>query len=516
MASRIPLCVLLLIAVASCGDDGDHGAGGRPNLVVISIDTLRADHLGCYGYAPYAEPVSPCIDAIARDALVCESCFTPRGQTGPSLASLLTGRYPSGHGVLDNFESLREDGLDLVDGFADAGYEPHAFLSWLPIKKSSKATLGFVENAARRGSWFEAKPQMQDDTQARWDAAAEHTFLEFVKERRNGSRSGARPFFAWLHFYDVHQPYSPPAAIHQAFAGDYHGPLRLYAEPTEAAFNGAVLAYLNAQMRARAPLDPADARYVTALYDGGIHATDARVGRLMDALREAGLEEQTIVVITADHGEELGEHNGFWFHGNSVHDSVLRIPLIVRGPGIHAGRFDGLVQNVDVLPTLLELAGARPPADVDGLSFAAVLRGAIPAAPIRAIAWGEWGSQILSARTPTWKLILNPRGAHPKKPPYDTEGDGGYFIDCRELYDVVHDRGETKNLWRERRGEVEELRSCVADEYARRFGELQRSAPDPVDAAERQKLRELGYLGEDAEQLGEVDFILDPALCDEE
>ncbi len=498
---------LLLGAVAGCGEDADRGSSAaRPNVLIVSVDTLRADHLGCYGYSPYAEPVSPAIDALAAEGLCCDAFFTPRGQTGPSLSSMLTGLYPSNHGLLDNFEGLRDEGSDLVDDFVALGYEAHGFVSYFPVKKTTRHALAFARFAPQRGSWFDAKPQMPGERTERWDDAVEHAFLDFLKQRK----SGGRPFFSWIHFYDVHQPYSPPPRFHAAFAGDYHGTLRIDPAPTESAFNARIKSHLDEKMRARTPLDPADARYVTALYDGGIRATDERIGRIVGALRAAKLLDSTLICITADHGEELADHNGFWFHGNSVYDAVLRIPLIVRGPGVKAGRFGDLMQNVDLLPTLLDHVGGTVPAGLDGASFAEVLRGGRPEAPIREIAWAEWQNLILSARTPRWKFILNPRGARPKLPPFERPEDPGYFVECRELYDVGADPREQRNLWREQRATIDELRLQVGDEYSRRFAALVSGAADRVDPADREQLLELGYVGDD-----EQDYRLEPGACDD-
>ncbi len=507
------ILLALPAAAAACGDDRSSRApagGGRPNVLVLSIDTLRADHLGCYGYAPGREPVSPAIDQFAREGLLFERCFAPRGQTGPSLASLLTGSYPSRHGVLDNFDPLAPDLHTLVERFADAGWSTHAFLSFLPIAKSSKGELGFTRGGSSDGSYFEAKQRMRHEPEAKWDDAVEQQLLRFLAE---AERSG-RPFLAWAHFYDVHQPYSPPPPFDERFAGGYAGKLRLPSGPSEAQFDAVVKRELDEKMVARAPLDRDDAAYVVALYDGGIAATDERIGRVLRALAEAGLAERTIVALTADHGEELGEHAGLWFHGDSVYDSVLHIPLIVRGPGVVAGHYADLIQNVDLLPTLLDFAGARARGDgaIDGISFAAELRGARTDAFRRRIAWSEWEHLVLSARTDRWKYVFNPRGAHPKKPPYDAPDDGGFFIDCHELYDVAADPGERRNVWREQKGSIDELRSLVEGEHVRRFASLRLPVGETIDDPdEREQLRELGYTAG-----GEGDWALDPKSCEDD
>ncbi len=509
-ASAVALAACSVLG--GCSDAPAPGKGGaRPDVLLISIDTLRPDHLGCYGYAPYARPVSPAIDALAAEGVLFERCFAPRGQTGPSLCSMLTGLYPSGHGILDNNEGLREEGSDLVDDFVELGYEVHGFVSLLPVKKSTKQQFAFARFAPGRGSWFDAKESAPQLRQVDCDDAVEAAYLERLARRRGAER----PSFTWLHFYDVHQPYAPPAAFHEAFAGDYRGSLRLDPAPTGAAFNSVVKTHLDQKMVAREPLDPADARYVTALYDGGIAAADVRIGRIVEALRRAGRLDRTLICITADHGEELGEHNGFWFHGNSLYDAVLRIPLVVRGPGVTQGRCDALMQNLDLLPTLLELVGGKVPAGIDGFSFAELARGGRPTAPPRDVAWAEFEDVILAARTREWKLIRNPRGARPKLPPYHAPDDAGYFSDCKELYDLLADPREQRNVWREKSGAVEELRRAAEDEQERRFAGLERGAVDPVSEAERRELEALGYTAPSADGARSQNYRLDPASCDE-
>jgi arylsulfatase A-like enzyme len=509
-----PLLATLALAAGGCGGDPPAPSGpARPNVLLITIDTLRADHLGCYGYAPYPMPVSPAIDSLAAEGLRFEACFAPRGQTGPSLMSLLTGLYPSGHGVLDNYDPLREEGSDLVDDFAPLGHELHGFAAFCPVKKSSRTGLAFArmaELSPPRGSWLDARPKMKSAPWAAVDDAIEQALLQFL----DGRRKARRPFFAWAHFYDVHQPWSPPAAIHEAFAGDYRGPLRAEV-PTEEHFDGLVKEHLDARMRARTPLEPADARYVTALYDGGIRATDDRVGRIVSALRSSGLLDSTIVCVTADHGEELGEHGGFWFHGNSVYDSVLSIPLVIRGPGVVPGVVADLAQNLDLLPTLLEFLGGRVPSGIDGLSLAPLLRGERPDPPLREIAWAEWEDVILAARTREWKLIRNVRGARPKLPPYQGDDDPGYWIGCRELYDVRSDPRETRDVWRERNGDVLPLRRHAEDEEERRFRDLVRGTLDAMTEEERAELLRLGYGGAGPDGARTRNYRLDPGGCDE-
>ncbi len=494
-------------AVAAAACDGARERR-RVNVLIVSIDTLRADHLGCHGYAPYAEPVSPHIDALAKEGLDFTRCSTARGQTAPSLGSLMTGLYPSRHGVLDNGIPFKEGTRSLAQELGATGYDSFAFVGFLPGGKHGRATLGIPPDHV-----FDAMGLHKDWAYSRCDEAAEQAFTSFVAKRAGA----AKPFLAWVHFFDVHQPYTPPAPYDTLFAGDYRGALRLPdgplpAEAKEAWFQQHVETAMAERMLARKPVDAADAKYLVALYDGGIRETDERVGRMVAALAQAGLADDTLVIVTADHGEELGQHHAFWFHGNSVHEPVLHIPLIVRGPGVKAGRCDALVQNVDVMPTLLEVLGAPPPAESDGVSFAALLRGAPPPHP-RELAWSEWQDLILGARTVERRFVFNPLGAHPKKPPYfKVDADPGYFVDCAELYDLVRDPLETRNVWDEEKESAAELRARVIDEFERRgFGARRRDPAEPVDPAAAKRLQAIGY---EQEETGRRDVVFDPGSCE--
>lgn len=496
---------------AAAGAAAGCDSARRPvNVLIVSIDTLRADHLGCHGYAPYSEPVSPHLDGLARGGLDFTRCSTARGQTAPSLGSLMTGLYPSRHGVLDNGLPFRAGTRSLAQDLTAAGYDAHAFVGFLPGSRNGRATLGIPPERV-----FDAMSLHKDWAYSRCDEAAEQAFTSFVSKRGRAEK----PFFAWVHFFDVHQPYTPPAPFDTLFAGDYRGALRLPAGPVAAEtserwFEQHVEPAMEERMLARRPVDAADAKYLVALYDGGIRETDERVGRMLAALAAAGLADDTLVIVTADHGEELGQHNDFWFHGNSVHEPVLHIPLILHGPGVRAGRCDALVQNVDVMPSLLDWLGLPAPAESDGVSFAPLLHvgGASAAAP-RAIAWSEWQDLILAARAGERRLVFNPLGAHPKKPPYfKVKDDPGYFVACTELYDLASDPLEQHDLWEREKDSAAELRAQVAEEFERRgFGGRRRDPAEPLDPDTAKKMLQIGYEQDDAERR---DVVLDPGSCE--
>lgn len=481
--------VSLALAFPACSPGRDSGKGDappgsagapRPSILLITIDTLRPDHLGCYGYSPYNEPVSPEIDAFARESVRFTRCFAPRAQTMPSLTSMLTGKYPSAHGVLENAQPLDAAQVTLFERLSAKGFDTAAFLAFLPTIAEGNPARGAALVVSGRDTG-PGGPRLE--RQGQWDS---NTALQTIRWLRERDSKDARPFFAWVHLYDVHQPYAPPAPDDRRFVGAYAGPLLVREGAPEAEF-ARVERRLDEAALTRTPLSPEDHAYVTALYDGGVHSTDRHVGAILDALESAGLSKRTIVILAADHGEELGEHESYYFHGNSVYDGALRIPLIVRRPGdgSEGSTNDALVQNLDLAPTILEWAGEAAPPEMEGVSFAK--------SASRAAAFAEWQDLIVSARTTEWKMIDNPRGAHPKKPPYFGREGGGFRVRCAELYRVGEDPGETRELAALEPAVAESLRALARAHTGRAGGG--RTMTPTEDGAISDELRSLGYVG---------------------
>ena len=502
---RAPIqLTLVLLTVSACGDS-DGGAtavrdGRRPSILLISIDTLRADHLGSYGWAPYDEPVSPAIDALAAEGVTFDEYYAPRGQTTPSLCSMMSGKYPSGHGVRDNGQRFAKGQKTLVERLGELGYETFAFVSRIPTNE--------VGHPARGAHVIEGGSKHPDGTKAvgqnESDAIVADKALAWLESEQPGAE---RPFFGWVHFYAVHKPYSPPPPYDTMFTGDYAGALK----PGKKLHPGKVVAELNRAALEQTALSEEDHRFVLALYDGGIRSTDRHVARLVEKLEERGLAEETIVIVTSDHGEELGEHQNYYFHGNSVYDGTLRIPLIVRWPGHLApgSRFPHLTQNVDLVPTLLDWIGVEVPEELEGVSLAPwLVPGAEPEGIPREYAFLEWQDMIWGVRTPEFKYIINPDGVHPKKPPYFGEPDASFQISCAELYEISSDPAEQHNRVEELEQRALELRGLTLEHRARPgairgWGEIQAEAIA--------KLRELGYAGS---LPGREDLVLGAEDCD--
>lgn len=302
-------------------------AAASPNLLIVTIDTLRADRVSAYGFAA---GTTPAMDAVAREGILFEDAVVHAPQTRPSHASLFTGRLPFEHGIRDNFSKpLDANTPTLASILKQRGYATGGFIGAYPVSRDSGLQRGFdvFDDPFAAASSVATRR----DRSERRGAEVVDRALEWL----GASRSA--PFFAWVHLFDPHAPYEPPPPFAQRFAKD--------------------------------------------LYAGEVAYADSQVQRLLDWIERQGPRETTLVVVLSDHGEGLGDH-GENEHGFFIYDTTLRVPLVLRWPGrLPAGlRVRGQFRGVDLLPTLLELLGV-PPTPTSGLSRAAVLRpgGSLPA-----------------------------------------------------------------------------------------------------------------------------------------
>lgn len=453
----------------------------RPrNVVLITIDTLRADHLGCYGYE---RATSPVIDKLASQGFRFERAFAQRSVTWPSLASIMTSRYPSGHGVRYNGMPMSPDLTPLAETLSDAGYRCAAFFS--PHLK--------------RQLWegFETREDGPDE-------AITRRAIEWLGSRGEG------PFFLWLHYRGPHVPYAPPEPFRTQFAEPYDGPIT------------GERVWIDALTLQTRTLTEAELRYVVSLYDGEVAAVDHEVGRVLGALDGQGLSEETLVVFTSDHGEDLYEHNRYFYHQASIYDSSLRIPLIMRYPAAIApgGTSDTLVESIDLAPTILEFLGLDRPQSYQGHVLGALIDGR---SENKRPAFAEMDDRIVSIRTERWRFILNPSEYHPqwisersltnlKAQPFYKDWLTGealreknfnrlYTIGPRELYDLSRDPKEQNNVAESNSAIVTELMGKIAL-WQRQYGwkTLESSTGmierylATIDPATREELEALGYV----------------------
>ncbi len=427
-----------------------RGRSGPANVLLITIDTLRADHLGAWGY-PAA--TSAAIDAVAASGVRFANATTPVPTTAPALASMLTGVHLEGHRVAENLGELPADVFSMAESFAAAGY----------------ATAGFYANAAVENGFDQGfsvyRPFLPTDDKG-VDAAT--AWLA----------DAPSPWFLWIHFKDPHGPYrSWPASYSEKLAlpwrpqWDWHLPVSRYNSGY-----GLIPAYQELRGITRV------GDYVRR-YDGEIVGTDRQVGALLDFLGESGMDSSTLIVLTADHGESLGEDNYYFQHGHQLNEASLHVPLLLRHPDLPAAKTVSTpVSLVDVFPTVAELVGIEGPRAAAGRSLAPDILGVDVHAPPRTlIAYTVPGNHLVSARRGRWKVIGTPTLGD------DGPGDFAAF----EVRDLTAGRDEPVEpeaigpVFAELCRAVEEARDRIAPGFG---------APVELDRHDQQRLRELGYV----------------------
>ncbi len=457
------LALLLPALLVGCADrpqapaTGATGRGGPPNVLLLSIDTLRRDHLGAYGYAASPSP-SPWMDRLAAHGLVYEQAVTSAPETAPALATLLTGLYQDRHGLLYNRASLADENRTLAERLKEAGYTTAGFVgNWLVDAKH-----GFAQGFDR----FEVVATGTGPSETSDDKLVALAG-DFLRSAPDG------PWMMWVHMMDPHGPYrSAPPWWSGGF--DYaRAPLARDGEfaASDSNFGLGVIPRYQVLAEARRLSD------YRRRYDGEIRYTDSQVGALLAMLDATGQAGNTIVVVTADHGESLVEHDELLQHGWFVYDTTVRVPLLVSWPQALAVSGRGTretaeVCSVDIVPGILHLAGvAAEGDDFDGRPFAQHAVGAASdVSPMSArgaalrdagcFVLGPRPNRPLALRTPRYKLILTPAGT-PRDPraPKGATSDEPERI---ELYDLAADPGETRDLASQRPELVEELQQPLA------------------------------------------------------
>ncbi|HEX3578495.1 MAG TPA: sulfatase, partial [Thermoanaerobaculia bacterium] len=378
---------------------------GAPNILLISIDSLRADHLHSYGYA---RQTSPNIDRLAAGGSVFETVISPTSWTLPAHMTLMTSLAPEEHGVITNRLRLGADVDTLPMRLQRAGYTTAGFVSATYLD----GIYGFSRGFDQYDDYTLLRVAGEKSRAAVTSQQVAHRAVDFLHQRA-AARDG-RPFFLFLHFFDVHYNYNPPLPFARMFDSGYAGSAT---GDVDSIHRGMPIS---------------DLHHVVALYDGEIAWVDANIGCILETLRRLGIDDNTIVAITSDHGEEFLEH-GQAAHYKTLYDEVLRVPLVIRYPGhVVAGRrVQGQVRLMDIAPTLLMLAGlpvAKPPAATEARSLACLLTSPGPRdAPVLP-AFGDLRGEVASVRTGGAKLIRNLRTHR------------------EEFYDLASDPGERTNL----------------------------------------------------------------------
>jgi choline-sulfatase len=403
MIGRYLPFVLALAVVSACGtEETSEQVSTTPskapvsNILLITLDTLRADYLGCYGKDDIE---TPNLDALAERGTRFANAVVQVPLTTPSHASILTGRYPQGHGIRDVGGFVMEESVPtLAELVKPQGFQTAAFLAASVLHHRFGLNRGFDVYNDEMTSDPDVEKLPGVVAEVRGDVITARA-IEWLE-----NRDRTRRFFLWVHYYDPHFPYDPPS--------DY---------------------------RSRYSDDP---------YAGEVAFVDAQVGILLDRIREEGLEGSTLVMVISDHGESLGEH-GEETHGVFLYDSTMKVPLMVAGPGVRSNVVEEqLVRSIDLVPTALEFVGLPAPEELDGVSLRPLLEDGLPVRinysymetfyPQTQMRWSE----LFGARTVRWKYVLAPS---PEL--YDLQADPAEETNLIEDYPAEADRLQ-REIWR--------------------------------------------------------------------
>ena len=338
--------------------------GNRRNVLLVTFETTRADHLSSYGYE---RETSPGLDHLSAEGTLFENCSSVSPRTNPSLASLMTGRYPHEHGVRNLLLPLEPEEKTLAEILRDAGYRTAAVQTHPRLVRGSGMAQGFTD-------------YMDDYRKFPLAEQAARVAEDWI--RKHGA--GERPWFLWLHLMDPHWTYDPPAEFRTRFGVDDPRPGRFYRDLTARTRIIGPAVFENTM-----PADEVQA-YVD-FYDAEIAYTDASFSAMLERLTGDGLLDETVTIVTADHGESLGEHDYFFEHGDFGHQPEIHIPLILHGPGLAAGRrIPATVSNIDIAPTVLDLVEVRSIGSFRGRSLVPLLHGETEDRP----SFGETGKRF--------------------------------------------------------------------------------------------------------------------------
>jgi arylsulfatase A-like enzyme len=434
-------------------DDLPRPPARHPDIMLVTIDALRADHLSSYGYQPFTSPV---IDAFARRAARFTNAIAQAPYTKASIASIMTGQYPSAHKTVTASvpfpetmtghlttapiatDVLPSSMTTLAEALRAGGYQTFGFTANPFLIEAFGFARGFDRFRFYPGADF---------------AGGERLVADAVDAARESN--GRRPLFTWVHLMEPHSPYTPPPLTAGMFR--VAGPPQPI--PSEVSIPGWLL-----------PGSPRDLRPYLVAYDE-IAAADAAVGTLLREVRSMRGWRDTIVVLTADHGEQFLDHGG-WEHGTNLHDELIRVPLVIQAPNAPAGVIDTQVQLIDLFPTLLEIAGAPLPAAA-GRSLEVLWDRTSPAHP----AMSEIMGLQSALREERFKLIAFSTGQ-------------------AQLFDLAHDPHEVVDVAPANPARVDAMRTSLdrKREQAAEAGRGIHTERVPIDPDVARRLRALGYV----------------------
>ncbi len=480
LSAAVVAAALLAVVLLRLVPPRHHAS--RPNVLWITMDSCRYDHLGCYGYR---RAQTPNIDRIAGQGLAFSQAIAQASATRYSVPSMVTGRYPLRVPSRSFAFKPPDEHRTVAEGLRELGYGSCVITDEHPVLHSARG--------------FDQVLRIRKDP-----AARTHACLQAIDQLKE------EPFFIWLYYWDPHIPYTPPDRFRTLFEPvplkQPNPPEQHLSLPAQKRIpirdsNGILKSDLVVMKRINFLGDVVptelDRQHLINLYDAEIAYVDEQIGRVIEKLKGEDLWDQTLVLITADHGESFGEH-GRYYHGLNLFDEVIRVPLIVKPPGpLEGGRsISNLVRNVDIMPTILDLCGASPPRDLDGISLRSFSQpGSAPAFPAEAGAYSEIYYQeggfrehfLMAFRTAEYKLITD------------------MLQGTEQIYDLQADPGERQNLLGSmpdgiKDPSAEDLSAHLREDFLAHLGleDLEALAGKKLtrrmDEETRQQLKSLGYI----------------------
>lgn len=439
------LPLLATLCVSGCGRDRIDLK--KYNVILIAVDTLRADHLGCYGYS---RAVTPHLDAFAKKSIFFQNAFCPIPKTSASFASMLTGLHPFIHKTKPNRGFLDKRFLTLAELLQNNGYHTAAIVDNANLSSTFLFNQGFE-------TYTEVWNEVQEKEQS----------TPFISERAISflKNPGSKPFFLWLNYIEPHTPYVPPMRFVRP------GP------------RGRDVRQVKNRLMPRRVLREMeknqnyDEGYYVSLYDGAVSYIDFEVGRIIDTFTRQGLDKNTILIFTADHGEDLGERDYFFDHGVLTFTATARVPLILFVPGRGAAVVEASSSVMDIYPTVLDCLGQSAPYPLQGVSL-------LKPEKDRLLHIIGIGSHAMVKNNHHY-ISIDPKTSKKLR------------LAPNHLYDLAADPRETRNLFSGNAGLALAL-ARKYDEYLKMHGYFTRqpvvTAKKKLSEKERKSLETLGYL----------------------
>lgn len=445
------ISLILIFSIFSHSDDAFTLNRERPNVILITIDALRADHLGCYGYE---RDTSPHIDKFAKEGTLFRQAIASCSSTFASLPSLFTSTYYYTHGVKNWGSTINPKVPTLAQILKENGYYAGAICA----EDFFVNILGLDKGFDTVSTGIDLK-------------AGEITEKALVWLKKNKRKI----FFLWLHYFDTHEPYRPPSPFDKMFVKDKtDGNIKLVPilkdNPSDSGIFGGVGGVEERQLINGIR----DMDFYISQYDGAIRFVDEQIGILLDGIGKLKLNENTIIIITADHGESMGEHNLYFSHGRFLYDELLKVPLIIKVSNLipKVKVIKTQVKLLDVMPTILDILGIRPKRRIEGASLLPLIHGKENKS-LSPFAFSYINTERYSIRTEGYKLIC-------------FKSENKY-----ELYNLKDDPKELDNLVKFGGRQFEFLKAKL-DKYMEE-GLTMKEKTQNLEEHIKEKLKSLGY-----------------------